>query len=179
MLRSPSIEYDFFRLKDESSPKKLSDRRDIQGVISKTFHHGGQNSKIFYGIINKKRLNKGLSGRGVLTRVFGVTDPSLESRSLLYHDGLSGVGGEEARRAQRGTRGVSRDEIRSAVWDCGENKSPGPDGFTFEFFRRYWEFIGPDFCDAVEHFFVNGSFSKGCTTPLLLSFQKYPDAKFG
>nr|WEX97645.1 jasmonate-zim-domain protein 10 [Tanacetum cinerariifolium] len=35
MLRSPSIEYDFFRLKDESSPKKLSDRRDIQGVISK------------------------------------------------------------------------------------------------------------------------------------------------
>ncbi|PWA61045.1 jasmonate ZIM-domain protein 5 [Artemisia annua] len=36
MLRSPSVEYDFFRLKDESStPKKLSDRRDIQGVISK------------------------------------------------------------------------------------------------------------------------------------------------
>lgn len=36
MLRSPSVEYDFFRLKDESAtPKKLSDRRDIQGVISK------------------------------------------------------------------------------------------------------------------------------------------------
>nr|GEV31598.1 WAT1-related protein At3g28050-like [Tanacetum cinerariifolium] len=25
------------------------------------------------------------------------------------------------------------DEIRRAVWDCGENKSPGLDGFTFEF----------------------------------------------
>ncbi|GJW48508.1 protein TIFY 9 [Tanacetum coccineum] len=35
MLRSPSVEYDFFRLKDESCPKKVSDRRDIQGVISK------------------------------------------------------------------------------------------------------------------------------------------------
>nr|GFA25109.1 RNA-directed DNA polymerase, eukaryota [Tanacetum cinerariifolium] len=32
---------------------------------------------------------------------------------------------------------ISRDEIRRAVWDCGENKSPGPDGFTFEFFRRF------------------------------------------
>nr|GFB58345.1 RNA-directed DNA polymerase, eukaryota [Tanacetum cinerariifolium] len=31
---------------------------------------------------------------------------------------------------------VSRDEIKLAVWNCGENKSPGPDGYTFEFFRR-------------------------------------------
>nr|GFC95727.1 RNA-directed DNA polymerase, eukaryota [Tanacetum cinerariifolium] len=29
---------------------------------------------------------------------------------------------------------ISKDEIRDAVWGCGENKSPGPDGFTFEFF---------------------------------------------
>ncbi|GJV92918.1 RNA-directed DNA polymerase, eukaryota [Tanacetum coccineum] len=42
-------------------------------------------------------------------------------------------------------RVVSRDEIRLAVWDCGENKSPGPDGFTFEFFRKYWNCIGSDF----------------------------------
>nr|GFB45678.1 RNA-directed DNA polymerase, eukaryota [Tanacetum cinerariifolium] len=37
--------------------------------------------------------------------------------------------------------GVSRAEIRDAVWGCGVNKSPGPDGFTFEFFRRYWNFL--------------------------------------
>nr|GFD34025.1 RNA-directed DNA polymerase, eukaryota [Tanacetum cinerariifolium] len=29
---------------------------------------------------------------------------------------------------------VSTDEIRKAVWECGENKSHGPDGYTFEFF---------------------------------------------
>ena len=39
-------------------------------------------------------------------------------------------------------RSVSRDEIRLAVWDCGENKSPGPDGFTFEFFKIL---LGPIF----------------------------------
>nr|GFC87332.1 RNA-directed DNA polymerase, eukaryota [Tanacetum cinerariifolium] len=32
---------------------------------------------------------------------------------------------------------VTRDEVRRAVWSCRENKSPGPDGFSFEFFRRY------------------------------------------
>ncbi|GJV38891.1 RNA-directed DNA polymerase, eukaryota [Tanacetum coccineum] len=45
-------------------------------------------------------------------------------------------------------RHVSHDEIRLAVWDCGVNKSPGPDGFTFEFFRKFWKVIGPDFCEV-------------------------------
>ncbi|GJS28073.1 RNA-directed DNA polymerase, eukaryota [Tanacetum coccineum] len=75
-------------------------------------------------------------------------------------------------------RGVSREEIRRAVWDCGENKYPGPDGFTFEFFRKYWNCIGPDFCVAVEHFFVNGSFSKGCNSSFVALIPKVTDAKF-
>ncbi|GJZ39605.1 RNA-directed DNA polymerase, eukaryota [Tanacetum coccineum] len=36
---------------------------------------------------------------------------------------------------------VSDEEIRKAVWGCGENKSPGPDGFTFEFFRKFWTVV--------------------------------------
>nr|GEY84670.1 RNA-directed DNA polymerase, eukaryota [Tanacetum cinerariifolium] len=36
---------------------------------------------------------------------------------------------------------ITRDEIRNAVWGCGENKSPGPGGFTFEFFRCNSSFI--------------------------------------
>nr|GEW55628.1 RNA-directed DNA polymerase, eukaryota [Tanacetum cinerariifolium] len=38
---------------------------------------------------------------------------------------------------------VSNDEIRNAVWGCGENKSPGPDGFTFEFFCCNSSFVTP------------------------------------
>nr|GEU51902.1 RNA-directed DNA polymerase, eukaryota [Tanacetum cinerariifolium] len=49
-------------------------------------------------------------------------------------------------------RGVSRDEIRRAVWNCGDNKSPGLDGYTFEFFKKYWDLVGSDFCDAIEFF---------------------------
>nr|GEW81202.1 RNA-directed DNA polymerase, eukaryota, reverse transcriptase zinc-binding domain protein [Tanacetum cinerariifolium] len=46
---------------------------------------------------------------------------------------------------------ISKDEIRTAVWGCGVDKSPGPDGFTFEFFRKYWAVVGPDFSTAKSH----------------------------
>nr|GEZ57674.1 RNA-directed DNA polymerase, eukaryota [Tanacetum cinerariifolium] len=75
-------------------------------------------------------------------------------------------------------RGVSREEIRSAVWDCGENRSLGLDGFTFEFFRKYWEFVELDFCGAIEQFFENGSFSKCCNSSLIALIPKITDAKF-
>ncbi|GJU10427.1 RNA-directed DNA polymerase, eukaryota [Tanacetum coccineum] len=50
-------------------------------------------------------------------------------------------------------RVVSRDEIRLAVWDCGENKSPGPDGYSFEFFKKYWNLIldGPFILNELLH----------------------------
>ncbi|GJZ43920.1 RNA-directed DNA polymerase, eukaryota [Tanacetum coccineum] len=38
-------------------------------------------------------------------------------------------------------RMVSKEEIKAVVWDCGTDKSPGPDGFTFGFYR----YSGPDF----------------------------------
>nr|GEX08084.1 transposon TX1 putative 149 kDa protein [Tanacetum cinerariifolium] len=72
---------------------------------------------------------------------------------------------------------VSRDEIRMAVWNCGNNKSPRPDGYNFEFFKKYWGFIGPDFCEAVEHFFVHGAFSKGCNSSFIALIPKVMDAK--
>nr|GEZ42350.1 RNA-directed DNA polymerase, eukaryota, reverse transcriptase zinc-binding domain protein [Tanacetum cinerariifolium] len=50
-------------------------------------------------------------------------------------------------------KSITTDEIRVVVWDCVENKSPGSDGYTFEFFRHFWNLIGPDVCSAVLCFF--------------------------
>ncbi|GJR10947.1 RNA-directed DNA polymerase, eukaryota [Tanacetum coccineum] len=85
---------------------------------------GDENSKFFHGIINKKRSYLSIRG-GLFVDGIGVQIPVVDMDS-----------------------NVSPNEIRRAVWDCGDNKSPGPDGFSFEFFRKYWSFIGPDFCCA-------------------------------
>nr|GEW27846.1 RNA-directed DNA polymerase, eukaryota [Tanacetum cinerariifolium] len=75
-------------------------------------------------------------------------------------------------------RCISHDEFRGAVWNCRVNKSPGPDGFTFEFFRRYWSFIGPDFCSAIDCFFESGNFPMGSNASFIALILKVTDAKF-
>nr|GEW72640.1 RNA-directed DNA polymerase, eukaryota [Tanacetum cinerariifolium] len=83
------------------------------------------------------------------------------------------------RHSQLAIRGVfHNDEIRVAVWDCDENKSPGPDGYTFEFFRRFWNLIGPDFCSTVLCFFDHGFFLRGCNSSFIALIPKVTDTKF-
>nr|GEU76588.1 putative RNA-directed DNA polymerase, eukaryota, reverse transcriptase zinc-binding domain protein [Tanacetum cinerariifolium] len=75
-------------------------------------------------------------------------------------------------------RAQPRDEIRNAVWNCGENKSPGPNGFTFEFFRKFWNVIGSDLCIVVEWFFNRGSFAIGCNSSFIALIPKFLDPKY-
>nr|GFA88653.1 hypothetical protein [Tanacetum cinerariifolium] len=72
---------------------------------------------------------------------------------------------------------VSDEEIRKAVWGCGENISPGPDGFTFEFFRKFWTVVGPDFCIVVKWFFEHGFFATGCNSSFVTLIPKTLDPK--
>nr|GFC82692.1 RNA-directed DNA polymerase, eukaryota, reverse transcriptase zinc-binding domain protein [Tanacetum cinerariifolium] len=75
-------------------------------------------------------------------------------------------------------KSVTRAEIRMAVWSCGENKSPGLDGYSFKFFRKYWNIVGIDFCEAVEYFFSKGIFPIGCNASFIALIPKVLDAKF-
>ncbi|GKC86762.1 hypothetical protein Tco_1147411, partial [Tanacetum coccineum] len=95
---------------------------------------GDENSKFYHGIINRKRAN--LSIKGITVDGEWVDDPN---RVKEDHDQAADL-----------EIPITRDEFRTAVWKCGENKSPGPDGFTFEFFRKFWDVSGADFCVAVE-----------------------------
>ncbi|GJS00381.1 RNA-directed DNA polymerase, eukaryota [Tanacetum coccineum] len=74
-------------------------------------------------------------------------------------------------------RPVSYDEVKSVVWGCGTNKSPGPDGFTFEFYRVFWALIDRDVFNAVSEFFESGCIPKGCNTSFISLIPKIHDAK--
>nr|GEV75973.1 RNA-directed DNA polymerase, eukaryota [Tanacetum cinerariifolium] len=115
---------------------------------------GDENSKFSHGLINKKRSQ--LAIRGVFIDGLWCTDP-VQAADLEMC--------------------ISRDEIRLAVWSCRANKSPGPDGFTFEFFKNYWNFVRLDFCEAVEYFFEYRSFPKGCNSSFVALIPKVTDAK--
>nr|GEW00408.1 RNA-directed DNA polymerase, eukaryota [Tanacetum cinerariifolium] len=45
---------------------------------------------------------------------------------------------------QVGCRRVTMDEIRTVVWDCGSQKAPGLDEFSFLFIKKYWEILKHD-----------------------------------
>nr|GEV59732.1 RNA-directed DNA polymerase, eukaryota [Tanacetum cinerariifolium] len=129
---------------------------------------GDENSKFFHGIINRKRAN--LSVKGIMVDGEWVDEPSRVKDEFRIHFAtrFQDPGNSRGRlnfnfpnwlnleQVSDLESPVSRDEIRNAVWGCGENKSPGPDGFTFEFFRKFWTVVGPDFCTAVEWFFDHG-----------------------
>nr|GEV95429.1 RNA-directed DNA polymerase, eukaryota [Tanacetum cinerariifolium] len=55
---------------------------------------------------------------------------------------------------------VSNEEVKKAVWNCGIDKSPGPDGFTLGFYRHFWKLIEKDAVDAVKYFFKHGALPK-------------------
>nr|GFB92206.1 RNA-directed DNA polymerase, eukaryota [Tanacetum cinerariifolium] len=151
---------------------------------------GDENSKFFHGIINKRRSQ--LAIRGVFVSGDWHTEPSLVKDTFLNHFAarfkqpscsclkLSMTFPNRLSSDQIGDldKNITMDEIRAAAWDCGENKSPGPDGYTFEFFRRYWNLIGSDFSSAVECFFENGSFLRGCNSSFIALIPKVVDAKF-
>ncbi|GJW94864.1 RNA-directed DNA polymerase, eukaryota [Tanacetum coccineum] len=57
-----------------------------------------------------------------------------------------------SKRTQLAIRGILMDgdwiveptKIKKADWECGTNKSPGPGGFSFEFFQKYWNIVDKD-----------------------------------
>nr|GEU35773.1 RNA-directed DNA polymerase, eukaryota, reverse transcriptase zinc-binding domain protein [Tanacetum cinerariifolium] len=81
-----------------------------------------------------------------------------DENSKYYHGVIN------KKRNQLSIRGilveVSKEEIKKAVWDCEIDKSPGLDGITFGFYRRYWKLIENDVVDAVTCFFHQDCFNR-------------------
>nr|GEX03201.1 putative RNA-directed DNA polymerase, eukaryota, reverse transcriptase zinc-binding domain protein [Tanacetum cinerariifolium] len=172
--------YDFNQLAAIDSVQKSKVKWAIEG---------DENLKFFHGIINRRRSY--LAIRGVFDKGNWVFDPRLvkevfckhfESRfkkpvgqrfllDFSFKNRLSNLQASDLESH------VTRDEIRSAIWSCGENKSPGPDGYSFEFFKKYWNFVGPDLCEAVEYFFETGLFAEGYNSSFIALIPKVADAK--
>ena len=47
---------------------------------------------------------------------------------------------------------LSEEEIRTAIFDSYADGAPGPDGFPFLFYQRFWDLIKNDFMALVKDF---------------------------
>ncbi|KAI0500636.1 hypothetical protein KFK09_018852 [Dendrobium nobile] len=53
------------------------------------------------------------------------------------------------------------EEVKAAVFEGNEKSAPGPDGFTYAFYRKSWHLIGLQVFNAVSNFFSTGSLPRG------------------
>lgn len=67
---------------------------------------------------------------------------------------------------------VSEEEIRKVLFAMPANKSPGPDGYSSEFFRTAWTIIGNDFIVAIQSVFQFGFLPKGINFTILALIPK-------
>nr|GEW36361.1 cysteine-rich receptor-like protein kinase [Tanacetum cinerariifolium] len=73
-------------------------------------------------------------------------------------------------------RMVTKEEVKKAVWDCGSDKSLGPDGFSFSFFRHFWSTIKNDIFEVVDCFFTYGDMPNECNSNFIALIPKIIDA---
>ncbi|GJV21924.1 RNA-directed DNA polymerase, eukaryota [Tanacetum coccineum] len=116
---------------------------------------GDENSRYFHGVLNGK-FEKPSANRILIDMNFPKTI------SIDQQTELEGA--------------VSKEEVKKAVWDCGSDKSPGPDGFSFGFYRKFWTCIENDVFAAVNYFFTFGDIPKGCNACFIALIPKVHDA---
>lgn len=69
-------------------------------------------------------------------------------------------------------RDITDKEIHDAIFDIGDSKAQGPDGFTAMFFKTTWPIIGEEVCFAVKDFFTNGKLLAKLNATLVTLVQK-------
>ncbi|GJX54000.1 RNA-directed DNA polymerase, eukaryota [Tanacetum coccineum] len=151
----------------KNQASEISQKAKIKWAIE-----GDENVKFFHGILNKKRSQSQI--RGVMANGVWIDDPvkvkdeflmhfrsrfdkPLLNRALLDLNFTNSLSNEQKEDLEQD---ITKEEVKRAVWDCGVDKSPGPDGFSFYFYRHFWSMIEDDVFGAVEYFFINGDIPK-------------------
>ncbi|XP_035838005.1 uncharacterized protein LOC118485705 [Helianthus annuus] len=124
--------------------------KDIQQKArSRWILDGDENSRYFHTIVNCNIARNKLNGLWIDGN--WITCPlvimkhiqenmktkflePVESRARIPSDGFSKISETEAKQL---IAKFSREEIKKAVWDCGSDKAPGPDGITFAVIKKF------------------------------------------
>ncbi|CAL5404679.1 unnamed protein product [Camellia sinensis] len=132
--------------------------------------YGDKNSAFFFATFIQQRQRNQLLRLQSEEGVWLDSDEEINQQLHGYFANLFSTGGvrdmEEALAVvqpvitrelnERLTRNVTDEEIKTAVFQLGPVKAPGPDGYPGFFYQQYWEEVGPKVCRAICSFFDRG-----------------------
>lgn len=136
---------------------------------------GDKGTKLFHSLIKRNAKKNFIAG---VTRADGthtLSRQEVHREFLKFYEDLLGTHEDTAplqdlvmedgplisdQQAEELTCAFSREDIRNALFDIGNDKSPGPDGYTSYFFKKSWNIVGDDLCRAVLEFFRTGKLLK-------------------
>ncbi|KAL4589632.1 hypothetical protein LXL04_002540 [Taraxacum kok-saghyz] len=138
-----------------------------------------ENSKFFHGVLNRKRRQCAI--KGVKMEGVWVMEPVQVKQVFLsyFRDKFQSFHAADIRRPSQRFKQLSeedtaslggvvtREEIRNAVWSCGSDKAPGPDGFNFCVIKRFWDVFKEDIFLFVEEFFIKAFIPTGCNASFI------------
>ncbi|GKA36061.1 putative RNA-directed DNA polymerase, eukaryota, reverse transcriptase zinc-binding domain protein [Tanacetum coccineum] len=184
---------DFIHRKDSLKILGELDHLEIKDLAQKAklkwALESDENSGFFHNTLKKKRRH--LAIKGILKNREWIEDPNLAKAEFLDHFRtrfklVSGISPSldvdmfnplSSSQRESLDQNITREEIKRAVWDCGGDRAPGPDGFTFKFFKTFWDLIEGDVVRFVLDFFRTNSFPKGCNSSFIALIPKVHNAK--
>lgn len=160
-------------LKQKARVKWIKD-----GDENSAFSHGSIKSNI-----SKSRVN------GVLKNGVWVEDPGLVKQEFYEHfsdrfteplvDRHSFSNNGFSRLSHQSAcffiTEFSIDDIKAAIWSCGSDKAPGPDGFYFNFVKRFWDLMAADLLNVFRYYHGGGEISIGCNASFIALIPKVVD----
>ncbi|KAJ9550052.1 hypothetical protein OSB04_022595 [Centaurea solstitialis] len=124
---------------------------------------GDENSSFFHGIVAAKKRKNWMHGK-----IQGEWEYSLSFRSSRFRK-IS-----ESQNCMLEAP-FTAEEIKNAVWSCGGEKAPGPDGFSFALIRKYWDMMSLDFYKAVKEFESDPGRMAACNSSFIALVPKVND----
>nr|GEX36818.1 RNA-directed DNA polymerase, eukaryota, reverse transcriptase zinc-binding domain protein [Tanacetum cinerariifolium] len=147
---------------DQKINEGLASDEDKSSRISKLQELDYFEKMISLDLMQKARVKWEVEGDKNSKFFHGLINSKRKSQSI--HDLLEAV--------------VSMEEIKTVVWDCGSNKAPGPDGYSFLFIKRFWDLLKHDIQEFVVSFFSSGKFPQGVNSAFIMLIPKVSNPLF-
>ena len=158
-----------------------------QKARTNRFRYGDSCSSFFHSSLRWRRLRNEVKG----VEVGGIwcEEPSivrLEAKKLFearfkatkdFGVRLDGVEFKSPSSVQslRLIEVFSKEEVKDVVWHCEGSKSPGPNGYNFNFIKKSWNYLQADFVAALEILHKTGYIPKGCNASFIALVPKVKD----